>query len=401
MARPLELEPYRLPSGRWQVNIIARLSPIGKRQRITFPSKQAALAKVEELKARRDNIAAVNRTLLPAQLLDAAAALDLLADHPLVSLSDAARAYLEVAKTRSASVTVAELFGLFRDARKDCSDSYKRDIRWASDRLQPFGQKLVSDLTRRDIAVALNGMPDSSRNNVLRGLRAVFNYAKDLEYLKEVPVRKNDFIRIKRTEIDVLPVAKIRRLLETAHEHNSALLPLLVIETFCGVRPDEAVRVLWTDIDLIRNRLTIRAAISKTGTARSIELAPCAVSWFQAYATADDAKITGLITPWTGTPLRSRMRKIRYLAGYRRAEAHWTPGSLRDAFCSYHLVHYGSIDRLITESGHTNLRTTKDHYLGLVSQEEATEFWNLIPSAGDGKVVPFSKVPYTRATRLN
>ena len=77
MARPLELEPYRLPSGRWQVNVIARLSPTGKRQRISFPSKQAALGHVEELKARRDNIAAVDRTLSPTQLLDAAAALDL------------------------------------------------------------------------------------------------------------------------------------------------------------------------------------------------------------------------------------------------------------------------------------------------------------------------------------
>jgi hypothetical protein len=179
MARPLELEPYRLPSGRWQVNVIAKLSPIGKRQRLTFNSKQAALAQIEELKARRDNLAAVNRTLSPAQLLDAAAALDLLADHPHVTLSNAAEAYLELAKTRRASVTVAELFGLFRQAKK-----------------------------------------------------------------------------------------------------------------------------------------------------------------------------------------------------------HKSP-------CSYHLAHYGSIDRLITESGHTNLRTTKDHYLGLASRETAAEFWNLFPPATGEKVVPF------------
>ena len=129
MARPLELEPYRLPSGRWQVNVIARLSPTGKRQRISFPSKQAALGHVEELKARRDNIAAVDRTLSPTQLLDAAAALYLLVDYPLVSLSDAAKAYLELAKTRGASVTVAELFELFRQAKKHRSKSYQRDIR--------------------------------------------------------------------------------------------------------------------------------------------------------------------------------------------------------------------------------------------------------------------------------
>jgi integrase len=381
MARPLELKPYRMANGRWHVNVIAALSPNGKRQRLVFDSRQAALAHVEELKARRHNLAVTNQTLSSAQLLDAAAALDLLADHPLVTLSDAARAYLELAQTRGASVTVSELFRLFRDARKDYSDSYKRDIRWASDRLEPFAQKLVSDLTRRDIAAALSGMPDSSRNNVLRGMRAIFNYAKDLEYLKEIPVHKNDFVRIKRTEIDVLPVGKIRQLLEAALQYDSALLPLLLIETFCGVRPAEAARVQWQDVDILRKRLAIRALVSKTGTARPIELAPCALAWFEVYAAVPGAQISGPFAPWSESLLRSRLRRVRYHAGYRGNGTQWTVGGLRDAFCSYHLAHYGSIDRLITESGHTDLRTTKDHYLGLVSREAAAEFWNLFPPA--------------------
>ena len=86
--------------------------------------------------------------------------------------------------------------------------------------------------------------------------------------------------------------------------------------------------------------------------------------------------------------LRSRLRKVRYHAGYRAVGARWTPGSLRDAFCSYHLAHYGSIDRMITEAGHTDVRTTKDHYLGLVSKEAAAEFWNLFPPPQE-KIVQF------------
>jgi len=387
MARPLELEPYRMASGRWQVNVIARLSSTGKRQRITFATKQAALAHIEELKARRDNIAAVDRTLSPAQLLDASAALDLLAEHPLVNLADAARAYLELAKTRGASVTVAELFELFRQAKKHKSPSYQRDIRWASDRMAPFKEKLACDVTRNDVALALAGLPDSSRNNVLRALRALFRYGHDLGYLKELPVRRNDFVEIERTEIDVLPVAKIRRLLEAAFKHDRELLPLLLIETFCGVRAAEAARVRWSDIDLLRGRLTIRVAISKTGTARPIKLEPCVLAWFGTCKTAT----SGAIAPWPETILRSRMRKLRYLAGYRRAGTRWIPGSLRDAFCSYHLAHFASIDRLITESGHTDLRTTKDHYLGLVTKEEAADFWNLFPTAKE-KIVGFPDV---------
>jgi len=54
-------------------------------------------------------------------------------------------------------------------------------------------------------------------------------------------------------------------------------------------------------------------------------------------------------------------------------------------------ANFASIDRLITESGHTDLRTTKDHYLGLVTKEEAAEFWNLLPTAKE-KIVGFPDV---------
>jgi integrase len=390
MARLLELEPIRLPNAKWRVNVIAPLSPTGKRQQLRFDTKQTALALIEELKARRDNTAAVNRALSPAQLLDAASAFELLADHPSATLSEAARIYLEVLKTRVASITLEKLFERFKAAKKHKSKFYLRDIKWACDRLSPLHSKLVSDITRPELGALLGPLPDSTRNNMLRTLRALFRYAHDLGYLKEVPIRRNDFAEIKRSEIDVLAVGKIRRLLEATLEHDPELLPLLLIETFCGVRPEEAVRVLWSDIDLLRGRLTIRATISKTGSARVIELAPCARAWFELCNGERTAAANPIISD-SESRLRNRLRKVRYEAGYRGA-ARWTPGSLRDAFCSYHLAHYGSIDRMITEAGHTDMRTTKDHYLGLVSKEAAAEFWNLFPtSATAGKVVAFSK----------
>ena len=47
MARLLELEPIRLTNGKWRVNVIAALSPTGKRQQLRFATKQAALAFIE------------------------------------------------------------------------------------------------------------------------------------------------------------------------------------------------------------------------------------------------------------------------------------------------------------------------------------------------------------------
>jgi integrase len=389
MARPLELEAVRLANGKWRVNVIARLSPTGKRQQRRFDTKQSALAFIEELKARRDNIAAINRTLTPSQLLDAASAFDLLANHPDATLSEATRVYLEVSKTRGVSVTLEELFARFKAAKKHKSKSYLRDIKWTGDRLIPLHAKLVSDITRPELAGLLSPLPDSSRNSMLRVLKALFRYGHDLGYLKEIPVRRSDFAPTKRTEIDVLPAGKIRCLLEAALLRDPALIPLLVVEAFCGVRPAEAARVQWSDIDHLGKKLTIRAAVSKTGSARIIELAPCALAWLEACAQArDNAQINGPIAPWSQSLLRTRLRKVRYHAGYRGAGVQWTAGALRDAFCSYHLAHYASIDRLITEAGHTDLRTTKDHYLGLVSKAAAAKFWDLFPPAKE-KVVRF------------
>jgi integrase len=388
MARPLRLKARRDPSnGKWRVNVIERLSPSGRRERRFFDTLQAANAYIEELKSRRDNLAALPG-FSPVQLLDAAAALELLSEeHPNATLLQAVRSFIATERQARASVTLAELFDSFRAARATKSASYRRDIRWATDRMRPFMAFAACDIGRSHIGQALEGLPPSSRNNVLRALRAVFRYGHDLGYLKELPVRRNDFATIKRQELSILSVGKIRALLEAALDHDPELLPLLLVETFCGVRPAEACRLLWSDIDLLKARVTIRAAISKTGTARPIQLAPCALAWFE--KCGKPRELPNAIAPWPESILRSRLRKVRYLAGYRGAGAYWTPGALRDAFCSYHLAHYGLIDRLIQEAGHTDLRTTKDHYLGLVSAEAAAEFWNLLPPGHREKVVQF------------
>ncbi len=109
MARPLKLKPTKDPaSGQWRVNVIAKLSLGGSRERRFFPTQAAALAYIEELKARRDNLASVP-ALTITQLLDAAAALEILADHS-ITLSEAARIAVKAAEAVFRAVTVKDLF---------------------------------------------------------------------------------------------------------------------------------------------------------------------------------------------------------------------------------------------------------------------------------------------------
>ena len=185
----------------------------------------------------------------------------------------------------------------------------------------------ASDITRVHIANAVAGMPDSSRNAVLRALRALFRFGHDLGYLTELPVRRY-FAEIKREELEILSVGKIRSLLETALLQDLELLPLLLVEVFAGVRPAEAVRLQWSDLNFLKGRLTVRAAISKTGTARPIKLEPCALAWFRRYMASGSPR-TGALMALAEPVLRRRLRKLRYLAGFRGASAHWEPGSFR------------------------------------------------------------------------
>ena len=63
-------------------------------------------------------------------------------EYPNITLLDAIRSFTAVERERGASITLAELFDSFRAARATKSASYKRDIRWASDRMAPFRETL-------------------------------------------------------------------------------------------------------------------------------------------------------------------------------------------------------------------------------------------------------------------
>lgn len=174
MPRPFKLKPYQDPqTGKWRVNVTGTLSPSGRRERAFFNTQAEAIGFIEELKCRKDNIAAIP-ALSPVSLLDAAAALELLERECLqITLLEAVKTFVRDYKAREQSVTVEELFRQVREAKNAKSDSYKRDLRWAQDRMAPFMTLPACDISRSQIASAVIGMPNSSRNTVLRALRSV------------------------------------------------------------------------------------------------------------------------------------------------------------------------------------------------------------------------------------
>jgi hypothetical protein len=92
MGRRLELKPCKNKDGTFSVNVPNWLSATGKRARKSCPTRAEALRFIEELKARKDNLG-FTKELSPAELLDAQAALEILATYPEATLRDCAKLY--------------------------------------------------------------------------------------------------------------------------------------------------------------------------------------------------------------------------------------------------------------------------------------------------------------------
>ena len=391
MGALLKFRARQLPDKTWTVNVPPRLSETGKRQRRFFPTKAAAFSFIEELKSREAYTLVIPELSVP-QLYDAAEAFKLLGDRTDVRLADSVRLYLEIEGTRQRSVSLKNLFEQYVATRvKDRSHQYiltlERACRW----MAPLHHRLVCDLTREEVLASFEGLSESTRNFLRQMLRVVLGYGQAAGYLKELPIRPIDFRRTNRNreEVQVMTPGDVRQLLETCLASVPDMFPLVLTETFCGVRSAEVARLSWNDIDLLRNRLTIRAAVSKTNAGRTIDLQPVAVAWFGRYIELGHPR-TGPFTTLLATGgVSSRMRGLRFMLGYRgkngaKGEAKtWRPGLLRDTFASCHLAYFDSIDKLLKEMGHTNFAMTRNHYLGAVTKEQASEFWNLFPSSGE------------------
>ena len=75
MAKRSSLEPRFLKShNSWALNVPAELSNTGNRRQLFYPTKKAASAEAEKLKARADNFGISLTALTPARIAQAAEA---------------------------------------------------------------------------------------------------------------------------------------------------------------------------------------------------------------------------------------------------------------------------------------------------------------------------------------
>jgi integrase len=380
----VRLSPRKTSIG-WELNIPASLSTTGKRQRQYFKSKDAAEGVAAPLrdKFRKGDAAA---TVLPRVEGDAAAkALGLLKQRNLspLTLIEAVEQFLERRDEAGRSVTfkiACERFISRRKAEKKTSkhlDDYTR----LTKRFPDFAEKLLCDINKDCVEDTLEGLPASSYNLALREIRAVLNYGIREDWCSENPALKVETLDEDAPSVAILTAKQIRRLFTAAIRLRPELVPLLAIETFAGVRPVEASKVTWDDLDRedAKNQvLHIRAEVAKTRKERFIVLHPQCAAWLDWHRSRGGA-VEGFLCPIRGddkprkskrkkfgrdgaevaTPLRDALREIRERAKI----TPWPQDCLRHTFASV-AIKTGWRDKggVCSDLGHTIESTLNKHY---------------------------------------
>jgi integrase len=388
MPKRFSLEPRKSGpvTSPWCVNVPARISESGKRERKFFATKSAAETYGKAHRIRIENYGTAATLLTPGQLEEAAKAFEQLRPFK-ATLNEAVAEFMARRSQDGRSVTFKKLFELFIEAKARRSPSYRRQLKYTLPRFEALHEELVSRIRAPRIDDQTAAMTPSARNAMLRVLRAAFNFGIKRDYLVRNPIEKLDFESLARSEVEILPPKEAAALMTAAAECD--LLAYHALGMFAGIRPDELRRLNWSDIDLTERHILIRSEVAKNHRRRIIDIEPNLIAWLRI------CKSSGDVTPLKN--LRSRLRTIRWAAAESIARGtaneaphlyQWKQDIMRHSFASYWLASHGDINKLTLMMGHENTTMLWKHYHKAAKKAEAEKYWKIGPPSKP-KVIEF------------
>jgi integrase len=362
----------------WMLSIPANLSSTRKRQQLFFPSKKEAETAAEQFKTRKANYGTFQTPLSLGQHTEAVEAFSLIEQAKLpISLVSVVREAIERSRKRMASMSLDELFEQYLDLKQGRSAHHKKRLRSCRNRFHKAGKGklLISDLSFEEFKSVLDKMPSPfSRNHEAGLVKSILKYAVRKKYLSENPLDPWDFFDAGNGKVtEVIRADDVEKLLNAALAHDKALLPYLVLGTYCGIRPtDELSEILWSDISFERSNVTVRKEVSKTGLRRNIPLSENALAWLKLCVPSGK-----YILPCTVNKMHTRRKAL----WEKVTSAPYPHNGMRHSFCSYWVAMHTQkeVMELLLMVGHTSPQMLWDHYYCLVEKSEAEVFWNIYP----------------------
>jgi integrase len=370
----------------------------GKRHRLIFrdldKAKNEAVAKAAQL--ARGDVDAVQLTgkdrltygraleavrpfdvSLDAAAIEYAEARKVLEGHPLI---EATRFYMRHHGRGITGKLVAAAVEDFRQAKIAAgrSSSYVKDIVYRLGKFSKAFNVEVRQVSARDVADFLEGLKLEARgfNNFALMLRTFFRFcqargwlSRDVDLLTVVEKRSD-----KASEIEIFTPDELRKLLGAAPPRVATCI---AIQAFAGVRTAELFRLTWQDVERRRDHIEIGAGKAKTASRRLIPISDNHATWLR------EAPRQGAGSVW---PVTQSEYYEQLAAASKAAQVAWKANALRHSFITYRLAQTKDVAATALEAGNSPTMIFR-HYRELATEEEAAEWFSILPANTLGNVV--------------
>jgi integrase len=285
-------------------------------------------------------------------------------------------------RVRRHGITVAQLADEVVEAKRrdGRSEVYLRDLRYRLSKfVQDFGVRPIAGITVDELDNWLRALPYSpqSRTNYRTIIGLLFSYAESRGIIERNPILRTAKPKLVDKPPEIFAVDELCALLETANRIHPDVLPMLAIGAFAGLRDAEIKRLEWSEVELARGHIEVKAAKAKSARRRLVPIQANLAAWLRPY--------TGLAGQVVPDGARGKLDRVRKAADLAR----WPKNGLRHSFASYRLAAIHDAPRVASELGHTTPQLLYSTYRELVRPEEAERYWQIMPAAAAENLVAF------------
>jgi integrase len=219
-----------------------------------------------------------------------------------------------------------------------------------------------------------------SRVNYRSVIGVLFSCAVKRGMIDINPIMRTAKPKVPSNPPEIFTVDALRSLLNAANDIAPDVLAMLAIGAFAGLREAEIQRLDWSEVDLVRGHIDVKAAKAKSAKRRIVPIQPNLAAWLAPYGA-----MNGRVVPKGARRKLARVRRAAHLS-------RWPKNGLRHGYASYRLAATHDAPRVASELGHTTPQLLYNTYRELVLPVEAERHWKIAPAAETEKVVAFKAV---------
>lgn len=228
------------------------------------------------------------------------------------------------------------------------------------------GRMAIDLFTVRDVEAFLNSKRIQSRSTLRSRLSTLFMYAVRRKYRTDNPCDQLEAVTHTAEAPHILTTKEVEKVLKWLLA-NPRSLAWFALTTFAGLRPEEAQKTRWKDINFKEGWIRVEAQTTKVRQRRIVYPLPIALEWLRR------AKRLKSELPLTPKKQLLDRKEMRAAIGW----AQWKQDVTRHSAASYWLASDSSAAHVAEMLGHSE-KTLKSHYKALVTKVEAVKFWAMV-----------------------